>query len=563
VVHAGFDSFHAQFQLVTRRARARFESRDWRGAQQDAVERLTLYRQFADWALRDLERLMGDSVRDPLTWTEMKRLYTRLIFTRDDAEVACTFFNSISRRTLQTVGVHPEREYVDQDFEQATASPAPPFHRTWPGGGGLELMLRAMLRELPVAPLMPDLEGQVTRVARVLHDDLRRRGIGSIDSADVLPALFYRNKGAYLIGRLRAGDAIIPLALPMVNEGDGIRVDAVLTTSDEVSVVFSFTRSYFHVEAERPRAVIDFLRTIMPLKPLDELYTSIGYNKHGKTELYRALVRHLAASDARFEIAEGDPGLVMCVFALPAFNVVFKIIKDRFGAPKMTTRHDVMAKYHLVFTRDRVGRLADAQEFEHLEFRRDRFAPNLLEQLGAEAAGSVVVEGDRVIVRHLYTERRVTPLNLYLRQADPEAALDAVLDYGQAIKDLAAANIFTGDMLLKNFGVTRHGRVIFYDYDELCLLTDCHIRELPSPHHEDEELAAEPWFYVGDRDVFPEEFRAFLVLPGPLGEAFLRAHGDLLQVEFWRRMQAMQEAGEVVDFFPYKPSRRLGRGTGS
>jgi isocitrate dehydrogenase kinase/phosphatase len=257
-------------------------------------------------------------------------------------------------------------------------------------------------------------------------------------------------------------------------------------------------------------------------------------------------------------VAEGDKGLVMEVFALPSLNVVFKVIRDRFGPPKQTTRQQVMEKYHLVFVRDRVGRLADAQEFEGLEFQKDRFAPAVLEELLAECAGTVRVEGKRVIVRHLYTERRVTPLNLYLKYVDQPHAIEAVLDYGQCIKDLAAANIFTGDMLLKNFGVTRNGRVIFYDYDELCLLTECHFRAIPVARHDEDEYSAEPWFSVGERDVFPEEFRAFLTLPGRLGQAFTTAHGDLLTVEYWWRMQEMAERGEVVDIFPYKPARRLG-----
>jgi isocitrate dehydrogenase kinase/phosphatase len=287
------------------------------------------------------------------------------------------------------------------------------------------------------------------------------------------------------------------------------------------------------------------------------VYTSLGYHKHGKTELVLALLRHMNAHDARFEVAEGDKGLVMAVFALPSLNVVFKIIKDHFGPPKQTTRQHVMEKYHLVFVRDRVGRLADAQEFEGLTFARDRFAPELLAELLADCGGSVRVEDDHVVIRHLYTERRVTPLNLYLRQVEESRAVDAVLDYGQAIRDLAAANIFTGDMLLKNFGVTRHGRVIFYDYDELCLLTECNFRHIPEARYDDEEYSAEPWFSVGEHDIFPEEFRAFLTLPGRPGQAFQAAHGELLTVEYWRRMQALAERGEVVDIFPYRPGRRL------
>jgi isocitrate dehydrogenase kinase/phosphatase len=381
-------------------------------------------------------------------------------------------------------------------------------------------------------------------------------------TVELLDSVFYRNKGAYLVGRMRRGDGpvegeVVPLVIALLNTERGIVVDAVLLSADEASVVFGFSWTYFRVATSRPRAVVEFLHSIMPHKRVDELYTSIGHNKHGKTELYRGLVRHMTQTDACFERAEGDEGLVMSVFALPSFNVVFKIIKDTFGQPKTTTRRAVMDKYRLVFLRDRVGRLADAQVFEHLAFPVNRFPERLLAHLLETAGESVRVEGDQVVLVHCYTERRVTPLNLFLKRADPVAARDAIVEYGNAIKDLAAANIFTGDMLPKNFGVSRHGRVIFYDYDELTLLTECNFRRLPHASDLHEEMAAEPWFYVGEHDVFPEEWAAFLVPPGELRDVFLSSHADLLGIDFWREMQERQRAGEIPDVFPYRPERRL------
>ncbi|HUF34668.1 MAG TPA: bifunctional isocitrate dehydrogenase kinase/phosphatase, partial [Gemmatimonadales bacterium] len=379
-------------------------------------------------------------------------------------------------------------------------------------------------------------------------------------TVEMLRPVFYRNKGAYLVGRIQRGNAAWPLVLPLIHAERGIVLDAVLMTENEASVVFGFSWSYFRVEVPHPRAMVEFLGSIMPYKRVDELYTAIGYNKHGKTELFRSLVRHLAEPDARFAFAEGDEGMVMAVFTLPAFNVVFKIIKDSFGAPKNTTRAAVMEKYQFVFIRDRVGRLADAQEFEHLDFPRRCFPEALLSYLLAVAAATVRVEDERVVIRHLYTERRVIPLNLFLRDAEPEAARDAVVDYGAAIKDLAAADIFTGDMLLKNFGVTRNGRVICYDYDELCLLSECRFRRIPQPATMEEEFAAEPWFHVGEHDIFPEEFKAFLVPPGRLRDSFLAMHGNLLEVDFWEGVQQRLAQGEVVDVFPYRRSELLRRG---
>jgi isocitrate dehydrogenase kinase/phosphatase len=321
--------------------------------------------------------------------------------------------------------------------------------------------------------------------------------------------------------------------------------------------VFSFARSYFLVEMESPRRMVEFLREIMPLKPLAELYNAIGWNKHGKTELYRSILRHLATTEDRFEVAAGQRGMVMAVFTLPGFDVVFKVIRDRFEPPKTVTAEEVKQKYRLVFRHDRAGRLVDAQEFEHLAFERARFDPALFAELISSCAERVKVEGDKVVISHLYTERRLRPLDVYLREAGAEAARDAVVDYGQVLRDLAATDIFPGDMLLKNFGVSRHGRLIFYDYDELCPLSECRFRALPTPRDDDDESAGEPWFYVSERDIFPEEFRNFLGLPEDLMRAFLEQHEELLGPAFWQRMQELHARGEVLDVYPYRSSRRL------
>jgi isocitrate dehydrogenase kinase/phosphatase len=426
-----FDAHQAQFRLVTRRAEARFLQRDWRGGQQDAAERLTLYRQFVSWCVQDLRRSLGDATADIPLWVSLRQTYAREAAQRLDAELAYTFFNSVVREVLRAVGPDAGVYFDDREFLSLPPLSATQLLRRYPGGRSLEAMLRELLGDLPFGTAYTARDQDALLLAERLAEELARGpGGAALDAIEVVPTPFYRNKGAYLVGRLVTAKGSLPLVLPIVNDKEGLRVDAVLTSSDDVSVVFSFTRSYFHVELECPRAMVEFLRALMPRKPIDELYTSLGYHKHGKTELVRALLRHMEAHDARFSVAEGDKGLVMAVFALPSLNVVFKIIKDHFGPPKQTTRQQVMDKYHLVFVRDRVGRLADAQEFEGLAFARDRFAPGLLEELLTECGNSVRVEGDQVVIRHLYTERRVTPLNLYLRQVEEARAIDVVLDYG-------------------------------------------------------------------------------------------------------------------------------------
>ncbi len=464
----------------------------------------------------------------------------------------------MTRRVFSTVGVDAAIEYLNHSPVPDEPGGAPLFESYRVDEVDAEVV-RRILDRFPWSVPYASPRRDAAIVARLVSEALDRLPVGGPIEVDVVRSVFYRNKGAYVVGRVRRGGIVLPLVLPLLRAERGIVVDAVLMTQNEASVVFGFSWSYFRVDVPRPRELVEFLRSIMPLKRIDELYNAIGHNKHGKTELFRNLMTYLEHPDARFAFAEGDEGMVMAVFTLPAFNLVFKIIKDSFGAPKNTTRQAVMDKYHFVFVRDRVGRLADAQEFEHLEFPRRCFPDELLRYLLSAAAMTVRVEGDRVIVRHVYTERRVTPLNLFLRDAEPDAAREAVVEYGNAIKDLAAADIFTGDMLLKNFGVTRNGRVICYDYDELCLLDQCHFRRIPEPTSIEEEFAAEPWFFVGEQDVFPEEFRAFLVPPGEVRDAFLDVHGDLLQVEFWQRVQRRLRAGDVVDVFPYRRSVLLRR----
>ena len=559
VIHSAFLAYRAEFNAVTRRAQLRFEQRDWHGMQDDTLERLDLYKKIVDRTVAEARTVLGDTVKRSSLWLRVKAHYSRFIAGHGDFEIAETFFNSITRRIFATVGVDADREYVDSDFNVPPARSAQPVCRRYTATFPLNELLQRIMADCAFNAAYADLDRDVALAAREINEQLRAAGVHSIETVDILKAIFYRNTGAYIVGRIRSGARTIPLVLALRHPPEGIVIDAVLMDADDVSIVFSYTRSYFHVEAEYPHETIEFLKSILPLKRVAELYISIGYNKHGKTELYRDLFHYLATSTDKFEIARGDKGMVMLVFDLPSYDVVFKIIKDNFAYPKTTSRQDVLEKYALVFKHDKAGRLIDAQEFEHLEFERSRFSDELIAELLKTAANSVTVGGECIAIKHLYAERRMTPLNLYTREAPEAAALEAIADYGQAVKDLAATNIFPGDMLLKNFGVTRHGRVVFYDYDELCLLTDCNFRELPESSDIDEEMSADPWFYVGPNDIFPEEFIRFFGLPPKLREAFMQLHGDLLTVEFWTRLQARHRAGEVVDIFPYKQSKRLRR----
>lgn len=558
-LHSGFVQYHDEFKVITRFARTRFERCEWQGMLADSTERLELRNKILARTVVAIRELLGERVHEHAVWVGIKAVYSSLLTDREDWEIAETFYNSVTRRIFATVGVDAQIEFVDTDFDAPPTEPRAPFTRSYAQASSTHALIERILADFAFAVPYRDMAGDALRVAEVIEKELRaRRASLVVTRAQLVTQIFYRGRRAYLVGRMWLGGAhTLPLILALQNDAQGIYVDAVLLDEDDISVLFSFTRSYFFVQAERPYDLVRFLQSLMPRKRVAELYIAIGYHKHGKTELYRDFLKHLAQSDDQFEIAPGERGMVMLVFHLPSYEAVFKIIKDRFDEPKQTTHAQVKAKYNLVFKHDRAGRLIDAQEFEHLAFDKSRFAPALLDEMLDKAGNTVRVEGERVVISHLYVERRLEPLNLYVRYAAPEAVRRAVVDYGSAIKDLAKANIFPGDILLKNFGVTRHGRVISYDYDELCLLTDLNLRNVPQARDDDEELAGETWFYVGANDFFPEEFGKWLGLAAEWKEVFLQQHADLFDTPFWLDVQTRNRNGEVIDIVPYAEERRM------
>lgn len=552
LIRAVFLEYEAEFWRLTLQARARFEAQAWAGGQRDAAARLGLYRSAVRQAVRGLESQLGEGLQDRAHWRRIKSRYAQALQGRANIELAETFFNSITRKIFSGVGLDPDIEFADPLAHDREGSS--PVTEVFVRQGTVAQLLEQILQRFRFAVGYEDITRDAARVAARIESHPPRVGVRDIE---LVRTVFFRNKAAYLVGRIRTGDGEMPIVLALLNDNGRVRVDSVLLDEDEVSIVFSFTHSYFMVAAQRPRELVRFLQLILPRKPVAELYNAIGYNKHGKTELYRLLCRQLQAGSGRLDHARGQRGMVMMVFTMPNFEYVFKVIRDQFMEPKTTTREQVMQKYQLVHRHDRAGRLVDAVEFEHLRFARDQFEPKLLQDLLRDASTTVRLEEDTVIVSHLYLERRLVPLDVYLAEFDAEATAQAVLDYGQAIKDLAATNIFPGDLLLKNFGVTRNRRLVFYDYDELCFLTDCRFRSLPTPRNDEEEMAAEAWFYVAPEDIFPEEFLTFIGLRGVLRQLFLQHHADLLDATFWRRMQQRIAAGEIVDIYPYRADRRL------
>jgi isocitrate dehydrogenase kinase/phosphatase len=531
-----FRQYNEEFGRITRRAALNFLAEDWATAQLDAVARIELYELRVARGVAAIASQLQLQRTDVALWTEIKRAYEFIVARRPDSDFYRTFFNSITRDLFGTVGVNPEVEFCATNVGRASG--AVPI-RVYRVGGSLPTAVREVLTDLPFGAAIHDPEAAVHRISAEIGRYFQTgRLSGQPESIELIEPVFYRGAHAFVVGRLIGDGSITPLVLAFTNSSLGVQVDSVMLSRADVGSLFGYARSYFHVDLPVVSAAITLLRSFMPRKSIDELYTVLGRAKQGKTERYFALQRHLDKSIDSFVHAPGDRGLVMLVFTLPSHDLVFKVIRDRFGAPKTSTREDVIDRYQFVFRHDRAGRLVDAQEFRRLRLPRARFMPDLLDELLNEAGESCRIEGDDLIVEHCYIERRLRPLNLFLRESDPAAAESAIIDYGNALRDLAASNVFPGDLLLKNFGVTSHGRVIFYDYDEICMVTDCVFRDLPQPSCEEEETSAEPWFHCGPRDVFPEQWLPFLSIPPAVCGVFTQHHAELLTAAWWRSLSS-------------------------
>jgi isocitrate dehydrogenase kinase/phosphatase len=555
-----FADYNAEFRAITRRAPQRFEARDWRGSQRDAVERIELYDKCVNRAVAHMRERLGEDAIERALWSSIKRRFTELINELTDLEFDKTFFNSVTRRTFGTIGVDAAVEFVALDLDPIGSITTPIETTVYGNRGSLELLFEEVLADFRFRTPYLDFD----RSVRIITNEVRAQLEADADASrppleaeqiEFVRTPFFQMTRAYLVGRISGKGWMLPFVLALKNTESGVLIDAVMMDEASVSILFSFTRSYFHVDLPHVGQAVVFLKTILPRKPVSELYTVLGRAKQGKTERYRELFRHLQQSTDRFVHAPGDRGLVMICFTLPSFDVVFKIIRDRFAYPKNILREEVLRKYELVFKHDRAGRLVDAQEFKRLQFPTARFSDELIAELKAEAANTVRFEDGELVIGHVYIERRMTPLNLYIRNASREDAERAVLDYGQCIRDLAVTNIFAGDLLLKNFGVTRHGRVIFYDYDELCAVTDCRFRDVPQATNEEDEMRAEAWFHVNENDVFPETFMQFLGFDAHLKEAFVKVHGEIMTADWWRGIQQRLTEGEVLEVLPYHRHR--------
>ncbi len=558
VLLEGFDRHYGLFRYNAQQAKTCFESGSYQAIRRLARERIAFYDQRVEEACKHLETLFEEELQSKGVWPEVKKATIMLLTNHKQPELAETFFNSVTTRLLdreyfrnETLFVRPAvaTDYLDSD---------PPSYRVYyPRARGIRQALVDMAVDIGMASPWENIDRDLRLVLAAICQQMPRPFKAASDlQVHLLRGLFFRNKGAYLIGRIINDGEPFGFVVPILRSDQGLlRIDTILLDREQISLLFSFSRAYFMVDMEVPSAYVQFLGSIMPNKPKSELYTMLGLQKQGKTLFYRDLLHHLKHSSDRFQLAEGIKGLVMLVFTLPSFPYVFKIIKDK--RLKDVSREHIMSKYQLVKLHDRVGRMADTWEYSNVDFPRARFDQALIDEILEQARSMIEFQDDRVIIKHVYIERRMVPLNLHLEQATDAQIDHAIKEYGDAIRQLVAANIFPGDMLYKNFGLTRQGRVVFYDYDEIQYLTECNFRTIPEPRTPEDEMASEPWYTVGPNDVFPEEFGRFLLGLPKLRGAFMRHHADLLQASFWSEQQHRIRQGLLDDVFPYPEAIRF------
>jgi len=559
----GFDRHYRLFRQTSADAKQRFEEADWHGQQRSQSERIEFYDVRVDEAAERLQTEFKVSELSMEVWQQVKLHYIGLLTNHHQPELAETFFNSVTTKILHRayfkndfIFVRPaiSTEYIENDEPAAT----PTYRAYYPAKDRMHDTWVRVVNNFQLQLEFEDIHRDVRHVEEAVAAELGDFRPRANFQFQVLSSLFYRNKGAYVVGKIINGFRETPFALPILHAPSGLlTIDTALFGENDLQMLFSFARAYFMVNMEIPSAYVQFLRSMMPRKPRTELYNTLGLQKHGKNLFYRDFLAHLRHSGDQFRIAPGIKGMVMLVFDLPSFPYVFKIIKDFYPPQKETTREQIKSKYLLVKQHDRVGRMADTLEFSNVAFPRARFEDELVAELQHFCPSLLEQDGNDLVIRHVYIERRMIPLNIYLQEASPRQIEHAVVEYGNAIKDLVAANIFPGDMLWKNFGVTRDGKVVFYDYDEIEYLTHCNFRKVPTPRNEEEEMSGEVWYSVGPHDVFPETFEPFLLGNPGVREVFMKHHADLLDAAFWQGHKERILSGHVHDVFPYDTRRRF------
>ena len=568
IILGGFKKYLSEFLIITRRSKVRFEQKEWQEIRKDSVERLNLYEKILTEISNRINDFLVNQGNNSSTWISVKGQYADLIKNYCNRNIAETFFNSLTRKRFGFVGINRDLEFFHLHAVGQKEPCGPLIYKTYPKQESTKDLLQRIIDdhhfEVEFDNLSRDLGYAANELNLFLWPIIRNEKSYSID---VLKSTFYRNKVAYIIGRVVVDSRTIPMIIPLYNGSNGIYIDSVLLDEADANNIFGFAYSYFNVDVDLPNQLINFLSSILPQKPLSDLFNSIGFNKHGKTEFYRDLHRFVHISKEKFEYAPGKEGAVMLVFTLPSYNHVFKVIKDKpcfvrssHMTDKTITKAQVMERYDFVCKRDRVGRLVDTQEFENLKFRIKRFSDELLNDCKKIANDAILINNDYVVINHLYLQRKVIPLPIYFhKESNINLIRQVIIDFGFFIKDLAATGLFPADLFNTwNYGVSEGNRVVLYDYDDIIPLENSNFKLKPVPKNDYEENSLEEdWIIADQNDFFLDEVDRYIGIPEALKGIFNSVHSDLFTVKYWQDIKSKVTNGEVMDIIPYDRTKRF------
>jgi isocitrate dehydrogenase kinase/phosphatase len=550
-----FTGFYAEFQRLTWLAQTAFEERDPAAAVAGGTTRLGLYDATVHALADDVRRCYPSLMESDALWLTVEDTYRRKAQDRYDGDLAIAFLQSLWRRVH-----HGEWRPVDYTLGELSRPVArrEDAIATIHCRGPLEAtVVRELLAVGNLALPYRDLEADAVLVAQRLNDSLAADTLPP-ERVEMIRGCFFRNRGAYLVGRLLFQDGRVkPLVIALHNGEEGLIARAVLVTVPHVHNLFNTTQAAFHVTNLHYHEIAELLLSIMPRRPLGLQYAIFGYYHFSKVAIMSEITRQLAQSGEVLDTAPGSPGTVAMAFNAPCLAYVLKVIRDRptdgykwgqFPGPAA-----VLDKYERVHRINRTGSMLDNTIFYNLKLDRAWFNPRLLDDLLSAAGNAVRLQGKAVIFRYLVVQRTLSPLNIYLRTAAPEKARRVISNLGHCIRNNAAANLFNRDFDARNYGVTRYLKVYLYDYDAVEALTDMKVRT--NTDRVDGEEGPPDWFFESGFVFLPEEMEAGLCIADrELCRAFRTEHAELLTVRYWEELQAAHRSGRVPGVRTYPES---------
>ena len=543
-----FDLFYSRFQVITESAKTAFETRDYQASLIISKKRLSLYSDSMYKLGENLSDAFSPISRDQGLWEVIEEKYRQLVRNRYEGDLALAYIHSVRRALL--LG---EWSPVDYSFDvpsKANKNYSDFLFETFHTEAITTDLLLDILRVPGFNVQYRELKVDAMLAAQRVKGDLDDRfSTYKIQKIEVIKGEFYRNRGAYIVGRIVLDNlSNVPLVIALLNEEKGIYVDAILTSESAAFNIFSTTRANFHVNNEYYHELSEFLHSIIPKRSLGLAYSTIGFNHFGKVAVMEELKEELLSNDGKFDFAIGFKGTVAIGFQSRQSGYNLKVIRnsptEQYKWGMFEGVPSVLEKYSRVHVINRTGSMLDNIIFYRVKLERIWFTNALLEELLNEASECVTLQGNFLFFRHLIVQRRLTPLPVYLETSSQAESEAAVINLGHCIKNNMAANIFNKDLDARNYGVGVFGGVYLFDYDALEKFTEVKIRTNQNQFEGEEEIPE--WFFEDGVVFLPEEIESGLRIPSrSLRRLFREVHGDLLQVGYYERIQEELRVGKV------------------